>query len=72
MVVKIMLPLWVRTIIRHLIFRVPKKGPLTTTHIVKADNLSPKTMNLRVPVPLSSLSRLIKRIDKGVSGNREP
>ena len=26
-VVKIMVPLWVLIIIRHLIFRVPKKGP---------------------------------------------
>ena len=26
-VVKIMVPLWVPIIIRHLIFRVPKKGP---------------------------------------------
>ena len=34
-VVKIMVPLWVLNIIRHLIFKVPKKGPLilTTTHI---------------------------------------
>ena len=26
-VVKIMVPLWVPIIIRHLLFRVPKKGP---------------------------------------------
>ena len=26
-VVKIMVPLWIPIIIRHLIFRVPKKGP---------------------------------------------
>ena len=26
-VVKIMIPFWVLIIIRHLIFRVPKKGP---------------------------------------------
>ena len=26
-VVKIMVPLWVLNIVRHLIFRVPKKGP---------------------------------------------
>ena len=34
-VVKIMVPLWVLIIIRHLLFRVPKIGTLilTTTHI---------------------------------------
>ena len=34
-VVKIMVPFWVPIIVRHLIFRVPKKGTLilTTTHI---------------------------------------
>ena len=34
-VVKIMVPFWIPIIIRHLIFRVPKKGAivLTTTHI---------------------------------------
>ena len=34
-VVKIMAPFWIPIIIRHLIFRVPKKGTiiLTTTHI---------------------------------------
>ena len=26
-VIKIVVPLWIPTIIRHLIFRVPKKGP---------------------------------------------
>ena len=36
-VVKIMVPFWVPIIIGHLIFRVPKKGPLilTTTHVLK-------------------------------------
>ena len=35
MVVKIRVPFWVPIIIRHLLFRAPKKGPLilTTTHI---------------------------------------
>ena len=35
-VVKIMIPFWVRNIIRHLIFRVPQKGTLvlTTTHMI--------------------------------------
>ena len=34
-VVKIMVPFWVPIIIRHLLFRVPKKGTiiLTTTHV---------------------------------------
>ena len=31
-VVKIRIPFWVPTIVRHLLFRVPKKGILTTTH----------------------------------------
>ena len=35
LVVKIMVPFWIPIIIRHLIFRVPKKGTkvLTTTHL---------------------------------------
>ena len=34
-VVKIMVPFWVPNIVRHLLFRVPKKGALilTTTHM---------------------------------------
>ena len=33
-VVKIMVPFWVLVIIRHLMFRAPKRGPnLTTTHM---------------------------------------
>ena len=37
-VVKIMVSFWIPTIIRHLIFRVPKKGTiiLTTTHILQS------------------------------------
>ena len=40
-VVKIMVPFWVLGIIRHLIFRGPKRGPLlwTTTHIYVAPGL---------------------------------
>ena len=35
-VVKIMVPFWIAIIIRHLIFRVPKKGTivLATTHVL--------------------------------------
>ena len=38
--VKIMVPFWVPIIVRHLIFRVPKKGTiiLTTTHILLRSN----------------------------------
>ena len=49
-VVKIRVPFWVLNIIRHLIFRVPKKGTLilTTTHMkpyIEALYLSPRLLN---------------------------
>ena len=48
-VVKIMVPFWFPIIIRHLIFRVPKKGIiiLTTTHISEKAGLSEMSMAKR-------------------------
>ena len=41
-VVKIMVPFWVPNIVRHLIFRVPKKGTiiLKTTHMTSKPGLA--------------------------------
>ena len=58
MVVKIRAPLWVPNIIRHLLFRVPKKGVLilTTTHqacdsaVERGVGIVANSMRLLIPV----------------------